>query len=81
MSHRTEYKTFSNTDISALETQVNEYLKGLRKNEHHESIKVENITTIVSDKTYTAAITYSYVKKKKPEVNPDSNAAVAEVQP
>lgn len=81
MSHRTEYKTFSNADIIALETQVNDYLKGLRKNEHHESIKVDNITTLVADKIYTAAITYSYVKKKKPEASPDSNVIAAEAQP
>jgi len=64
MSHKTAYSTFFNPDLSGLETQVNDFIKSLHKNEHHEDIKVHNITTFNVRENFVAAITYSFTKKK-----------------
>lgn len=77
MSHKTAYKTFSSTDLIALETQVNDHIKSLKKNELHESIKINDITTFSANGAFVAALTYSYVKKKKP-VAGETPAAVTE---
>jgi hypothetical protein len=66
MSHKTQYKTCSNTDLSILETEVNNYIKDLHKNEDHEDIKVHDITTLFAGNVFIAAITATYTKKKKP---------------
>ena len=64
MSHKTAYSTFSNPDLNELETQVNDYIKSLYKNEHREDMKINDITTFSVKENYIAAITYSYAKKK-----------------
>jgi len=64
MSHKTVYSTFSNPDLSGLETQVNDFIKSLHKNEHHEAIKIHDITTLNVKDNFIAAVTYSYAKKK-----------------
>lgn len=79
MSHKTEYRIFSNTELNGLEIQVNEYIKTLHKNEHHEEVKIQNITTLTAKDNFIAAVTYSYQRKKKPdgETTPsDSTTAV-----
>lgn len=64
MSHKTAYKTFSNPDLNELETQVNDYIKSIYKNEHHEEIKIHDIATFSVKENYIAAVTYSFAKKK-----------------
>lgn len=78
MSHKTAYHTCSDPDLSGLETQVNDFIKSLHKNEHHESIKVDNITTFTGKDSFMAAVTYSYVKKKRPEVEASSGLSEQE---
>lgn len=65
MSHKTAYSTFSNPDLNGLETQVNDFIRSVHKNEHHEEIKIDNITTFNVKENFIAAITYSYSKKKQ----------------
>jgi hypothetical protein len=65
MSHKTAYSTLSSPDLSSLETQVNDFIKGLYKNEHHEDIKIHDITTLTVKENFIAAITYSFTKKKQ----------------
>jgi hypothetical protein len=64
MSHKTAYRTLTSPDLNELETQVNDYIKSIYKNEHHEEIKVNDITTFSMKENYIAAVTYSYAKKK-----------------
>ncbi|MFA6059079.1 MAG: hypothetical protein WC756_12825 [Taibaiella sp.] len=74
MSHKTEYKTFSNTNLNELEIQVNDFMKTLHKNEHHEAVKVQDITTFTIKDNFIAAITYSYIKKKRIESVEENDA-------
>lgn len=68
MSHKTQYKTFTNPDLTVLENEVNEYIKSLHKNENHESVKINNLTTLTAKDVFVVALTYSYSKKKKPQL-------------
>jgi hypothetical protein len=65
MSHKTAYSTFSNPDLSGLETQVNDFIKTIHKNEHYDEIKIHDITTLNVKENFIAAITYSFTKKKQ----------------
>jgi hypothetical protein len=69
MSHKTTYRAFSNPDLSGLETQVNDFIRSMHKNENHEAIKILDITTFTMKDNFIAAITYSYLKKKQPGVD------------
>jgi hypothetical protein len=64
MSHKTAYSTLSSPALDILETQVNDFIKNLHKNEHHEDIKIHDITTLNVKENFIAAITYSFTKKK-----------------
>ncbi|RZM18292.1 MAG: hypothetical protein EOO88_41125 [Pedobacter sp.] len=62
MSHKTRYKTFSQPDLTTLETAVNDHIRSLYKDEKLAGVRVDNITTFSINNIFVAALTYSYGK-------------------
>ncbi|KAA5532707.1 hypothetical protein F0919_18170 [Taibaiella lutea] len=80
MSHKTHYKTFTQPTLSALEKDVNDFIRELYKDEKTEDVKINNITTMTLNSAFIAAMTYSYAKKKKPVMDDAATESIPEPQ-